>query len=155
MLASTRKHLGLVKNKSDKSKAEFNTHTVDGVAIAATHFVEYRQYHRKKEDGAHWVGSVAITPAQFFVIRRPPYSRRQLHLMLPAKGGVRRKYGGTTTGHGFRKGDLVNSPKGVGYVSGDTQKQISVSDASWRRLGQIAASKIQLIRRSNGLVVVC
>ncbi|MBD2212174.1 RRXRR domain-containing protein [Nostoc linckia FACHB-104] len=153
--ASTRKHLGLVKNKSDKSKAEFNTHTVDGVAIAATHFVEYRQYHRKGEDGAHWVGSVAITPAQFFVIRRPPYSRRQLHLMLPAKGGVRRKYGGTTTGHGFRKGDLVNSPKGVGYVSGDTQKQISVSDASWRRLGQIAASKIQLIRRSNGLVVVC
>jgi len=39
------------------------------------------------------------------------------------------------------------------YVSGDTEKQLSVSDANWKRLGQIAVSKIQLIRRSNGLIV--
>ena len=149
----TRKHLGLTKNKADKSKAEFNTHAVDGVAIAASHFVEYRQYHKAGEDGADWFGSVSITPAPFFVIRRPPYSRRQLHLMVPAKGGVRRKYGGSTTRHGVRKGDLVNSPKGIGYVSGDTEKQISVSEANWKRLGQIASSKVQLIRRSNGLIV--
>ncbi|MDJ0543327.1 MAG: hypothetical protein PX637_03050, partial [Microcystis sp. M53601_WE4] len=58
-----------------------------------------------------------------------------------------------TTRHGFRKGDLVSSPKGIGYVSGDTEKQLSVSDANWKRLGQIAVSKIQLIRRSNGLIV--
>ncbi len=151
--ASTRQHLGLTKNKADKSKAEFNTHAVDGVAIAASHFVEYRQYHKTGEDGSDWFGAVAITPASFFVIRRPPYSRRQLHLMVPAKGNVRRKYGGSTTRHGVRKGDLVNSPKGVGYVSGDTEKQVSVSEADWKRLGQIAASKVQLIRRSNGLIV--
>lgn len=151
--ANTRRHLGLTKNKADKSKAEFNTHAVDGVAIAASHFVEYRQYHKVNESGGDWLGSVAITPALFFVIRRPPYSRRQLHLMVPAKGGVRRKYGGSTTRHGVRKGDLVNSPKGIGYVSGDIEKRISVSDASWKRLGQITASKIQLIRRSNGLIV--
>jgi len=151
--SSTRKHLGLEKNKADKSKAEFATHAVDGVAIAASHFIEYRKYHKAGEDGADWFGSVSITPAPFFVIRRPPYSRRQLHLMVPAKGGIRRKYGGSTTRHGFRKGDLVNSPKRVGYVSGDTEKQVSVSDANWKRLGQIAASKIQLISRSSGLVV--
>lgn len=151
--ALTRKHLGLTKNKADKSKAEFNTHAVDGVAIAASHFVEYRQYHKAGEDGADWLGSVSITPAPFYVIRRPPYSRRQLHLMVPAKGGVRRKYGGSTTRHGFRKGDLVNSPKGIGYVSGDTEKQVSVSNANWKRLGQIASNKVMLIRRSNGLVV--
>jgi len=151
--SSTRKHLGLTKNKSDKSKAEFNTHAVDGVSIAASHFVEFRQYHKHGEDGADWVGFVNITDAPFFVVRRPPYSRRQLHLMVPAKGGLRRKYGGSTTRHNVRKGDLVNSPKGIGYVSGDTEKQISVSDANWKRLGQITASKVSLIRRNNGLVV--
>lgn len=151
--ASTRKHLGLAKNKVDKSKAEFNTHAVDGVALATSHFVQYRQDHKVGEDGADWFGSVSITPAPFYAIRRPPYSRRQLHLMVPAKGGIRRKYGGSTTRHGFRKGDLVNSPKGIGYVSGDTEKQVSVSDCNWKRLGQIAASKITLVRRSNGLVI--
>jgi hypothetical protein len=151
--AQVRHHLGLTKNKADKSKPEFNTHAVDGVAIAASHFVEYRKYHSRDADGARWFGCVSITSAPFFVIRRPPYSRRQLHLMLPAAGGTRRKYGGSTTRHGFRKGDLVNSPKGIGYVSGDTEKQISVSDASWKRLGQVTTKKIALIRRSNGLVV--
>jgi RRXRR protein len=151
--ASTRKHLGLVKNKGDKSKSEFNTHAVDGVAIAASAFVEYRKYHTVGEDGANWFGSVLITPAPLFVIRRPPFSRRQLHLMVPAKGGLRRKYGGSTTRHGFRKGDLVSSPQGIGYVSGDTEKQISVSDANWKRLGQIVANRVTLIRRSTGLIV--
>jgi RRXRR protein len=151
--SNTRKYLGLEKNKADKSKAEFNTHAVDGVAIAASYFVEYRKYHKAGEDGADWFGSVGIMTVPFFVIRRPSYSRRQLHLMLPSIGGVRRKYGGSTTRHGVRKGDLVQSPKGVGYVSGDTEKQISVSNANWKRLGQIAASKIKLIRRSNGLVI--
>ncbi len=44
--------------------------------------------------------------------------------MVFSTGGKRRKYGGSTTGHGFRKGDLVSSPKGIGYVSGDTEKQL-------------------------------
>ncbi|MBE5232411.1 MAG: hypothetical protein INR81_26380, partial [Microcystis aeruginosa PMC 728.11] len=43
--------------------------------------------------------------------------------------------------------------KGIGYISGDTEKKLSVSDTSWKRLGQMAVSKIQLIRRSNGLIV--
>lgn len=151
--SQTRKYLGLTKNKVDKSRPEFNSHAVDGVAIAASHFVKYRKYHRLDMDGADWFGSVCITPAPFFIIRRPPYSRRQLHLMVPTTGGIRRRYGGSTTRHSVRKGDLVQSPKGIGYVSGDTEKQISVSNASWKRLGQIATSKVILIRRSNGLIV--
>jgi RRXRR protein len=151
--AITRTHLGLVKNKADKSKPEFATHAVDGVAIASSYFVEYRKYHRMGVDGGDWFGGVGLTKANFFVIKRPPFSRRQLHLMVPAKGGLRRKYGGSTTRHGLRKGDLVNSLKGVGYVSGETEKQVSVSDANWKRLAQITASKVSLIRRSNGLLV--
>ena len=149
----TRKHLGLTKNKADKSKAEFNTHAVDGVAIAASHFVEYRQYHKAGEDGADWFGSVSIAPAPFYVIRRPPYSRRQLHLMVPAKGGVRRKYGGSTTPFNIRIGDIVKYKDVIGYCSGDTGNSISVSDSNWKRLGRYAASQVELVLRSQRLLV--
>jgi hypothetical protein len=104
--------------------------------------------------GHQWLGKVGLTPAVFQVVSRPPISRRQLHLFQPAKGGDRRAYGGTVTRHhGLRKGDLVNSPKGVGHVSGHTATQISVSDFNWKRLGQIAAKKVSIIRRSTGLIV--
>jgi RRXRR protein len=151
--AITRTHLGLVKNKADKSKPEFSTHAVDGVAIASSYFVQYRKYHCMGLDGGDWFGVVGLTEANLFVVKRPPFSRRQLHLMVPATGGIRRKYGGSTTRHGLRKGDLVNSSKGIGYVSGETEKQVSVSDANWKRLAQITAAKVSLIRRSNGLLV--
>ncbi|NJN62301.1 MAG: hypothetical protein HC795_12940 [Coleofasciculaceae cyanobacterium RL_1_1] len=151
--ASTRNHLGLEKHKANKSKQCFETHAVDGVAIAVSHFVQFKRYHRLGEDGADWSGEVAVTKAPFYVVKRPPYSRRQLHLMVSAKGGNRRKYGGSTTRHGLRKGDLVDSPKGIGYVSGETKTQVSVSDSNWKRLGQIDRKKVSLIRRSNGLVL--
>lgn len=102
-----------------------------------------------------WKGSVTITPAPFCVIRRPPVSRRQLHLMVPAKGGIRRKYKGTVTRHGFRKGDLVKTPNGeIGYCSGDTEKALSISDADWRRLGRFSFKKSQLVQRNTGLIVL-
>lgn len=76
--------------------------------------------------------------------------------MLPAKGGNRRKYGGTTTRHGLRKGDYVQAVKsGVtyqGWCSGDTTKQVSVSDCNWKRIGQFSASKVKLLRRSTKLI---
>jgi hypothetical protein len=148
-----REQLGLQKQKYRKGDAIPATHAVDGIALACSTFIRYESFHSANGHGHHWTGKVTVTPAPFKVIRRPPISRRQLHLMLPSLGGIRRKYGGSTTRHGVRKGDLVNSPSCIGYVSGDTEKQISVSDANWKRLGQITASKIQLIRRSNGLIV--
>ena len=153
--SSLRQHLGLPKNKKDKSLCIPETHAVDGVALASSHFVRYRQLKGKQ---GWWEGSVAITPAPFAVIRRPPISRRQLHLMVPSIGGIRRKYGGTTTRHGFRKGDYVKAEMAgrvvYGWVSGDTERQVSVSDINWKRLGQFSAKKTCLVKRSTGLLVL-
>jgi hypothetical protein len=107
--------------------------------------------------GHCWQGQVNITDAPFFVIRRPPISRRQLHLMRKSKGGNRRKYGGTTTRHNnIRKGDYVEAEKaGIkyqGWCSGDTAKQVSISNADYKRIGQFTASKVKLLRRATGLI---
>ncbi|CCI32018.1 RRXRR domain-containing protein [Microcystis sp. T1-4] len=150
--SNLRKHLRLEKSKN-KAEQSPESHANDGIALACFQFLDYLPFHNSNSHGYDWKGYVKVTNAPFAVIKRPPISRRQLHLMVFSKGGKRRKYGGSTTRHGFRKGDLVSSPKGIGYVSGDTEKQLSVSDTNGQRLGQIAVSKIQLIRRSNGLIV--
>lgn len=150
--SNLRKYLGLEKSK-DKAKQTPESHANDGITLACFQFLDYLPFHTANGHGHEWKGFVQVTDAPFAIVKRPPISRRQLHLMVPSKGGQRRKYGGSTTRHGFRKGDLISSPKGIGYVSGDTEKQLSVSDVNWKRLGQITANKIQLIRRSNGLIV--
>ncbi|AFZ42862.1 hypothetical protein PCC7418_0637 [Halothece sp. PCC 7418] len=148
-----RELLGLEKDKQ-KSNQTPATHAVDGVALASHEFLKYKFL---KGDQGWFEGSVEITNAPFSVIKRPPVSRRQLHLMIPAKGGIRRKYGGTVTRHGFRKGDYVEvERKGIkyrGWVSGDTKTQISVSDFGWKRVGQFSAKKTQLLKRSTNLIV--
>lgn len=153
--SNLRQWLGLEKQKTRKGDAIPATHAVDGVSLAASQFVRYRQLKGKQ---GWWEGSVDITPTLLAVIRRPPISRRQLHLMVPSKSGVRRKYGGTTTRHGLRKGDYVKAEQAgrvyFGWVSGDTEKQVSVSNADWKRLGQFTTKKVQLLQRSTGLIVV-
>jgi hypothetical protein len=155
--AQIRRELGLTKSK-DKSSQTPESHAVDGVALAASEFVQYKSFDSAREHGHQWVGSVQLSTSIFQVIKRPPISRRQLHLFQPAKGGDRRSYGGTVIKHnGLRKGDLVKAEMAgreyIGYVSGDTARQVSVSDSQWKRLGQFTASKVQLIRRSVGLLI--
>jgi len=100
--ANIRTQLGLKKQKHSKGDAIPETHAVDGIALACSAFIKYGIIDRHSMG---WKGKVKVTPTPFAVIRRPPISRRQLHLMVAAKGGKRRKYGGTVTRHGFRKGD--------------------------------------------------
>lgn len=154
--SNLRQHLGLHKQKLNKKEAIPATHAVDGITLAASQFVDYLPFENSQGHGHCWQGKVKITDALFFVIRRPPISRRQLHLMLPSKGGNRRKYGGTTTRHNVRKGDFVEGVKGgikyQGWCSGDTAKQISISNAAWKRVGQFTATKVRLLQRSTGLV---
>ncbi|MEQ9548519.1 MAG: hypothetical protein RIM23_02705 [Coleofasciculus sp. G3-WIS-01] len=150
--SNLRKYLGLpkAKNKAEESPA---AHAVDGICLATSRFMRYRQI---KGRSGTWLGFIEVTPCQFAVISRPPVCRRQLHLMIPSKGGKRRRYGGTVTCHGFRKGDYVKAIKAgityYGYVSGDTKTQVSVSDSNWKRLGQFTAKKVQLLQRNTGLV---
>ncbi|NEO12975.1 MULTISPECIES: RRXRR domain-containing protein [unclassified Moorena] len=154
--ALKREALGLVKDKADKSRLSVNTHAVDGIALAATHFFRRKNYY-------HSNGKLSVprncdvTDATFYVIKRAPISRRQLHLLQFYKGGKRRKYGGTTTSHGFRKGDYVEAVKAGkqarGWVSGETARQVSVSDINWKRIGQFTARKVRLLKRSTGLIV--
>jgi RRXRR protein len=154
--SNLRKYLGLHKEKSDKSLQIPETHAVDAITLACSEFVKYKSWEETKTHGASWIGEVNITESQFTILRRPPISRRQLHLMVPAKGGNRRKYGGTVTKHGLRKGDYVKATQGnktyFGWVSGDTEKQVSVSDQDWKRLGQFSKNKVSLIKRSTGLI---
>lgn len=155
--SNLRKHLGLPKQKLNKKEAIPATHAVDGVTLAASQFIDYLPFENSEGRGHCWQGQVEITDAPFFVIKRPPISRRQLHLMLASKGGNRRKYGGTVTRHnGIRKGDYVEAIKsGIiyrGWCSGDTKNQISVSDSNWKRLAQFTASKVLLLRRATGLI---
>jgi len=148
-----RNKINLFKNKVDKSLTEFNTHAVDGVAIACSHFIEYKKFHKDGFSGGDWFGNVQVTNSIFFVIRRPSYSRRQLHLMVPPKGSVRSKYGGSTTPFGFRKGDLVNSPKGISYVGGCTGNGVYVRDSNWKRFAKVVNTKVILTKRSNNLLI--
>ena len=151
--SNLRQYLGLEKDKSDKSKQTPATHANDGVTLACLIFLKWKEFKGKK---GWWDGKVKLSQATFTVIRRPPVSRRQLHLMVFAKGGKRRKYGGTVTKHGFRKGDFVETErKGIkyrGWVSGDTKTQVSVSDIDWKRLGQFSAKKTKLLKRSTNLI---
>jgi RRXRR protein len=154
--SNLRKYLRLYKEKFDKSLQIPETHAVDAITLACSEFVKYKSCVGTKSHGASWIGKVNITESQFTILRRPPISRRQLHLMVPSIRGIRRKYGGTVTKHGLRKGDYVKATQGnktyFGWVSGDTEKQISVSDQDWKRLGQFSKNKVSRIKRSTGLI---
>lgn len=154
--SQARKGLGLAKDKSNKSRQTVETHANDGIALASFPFRKVKTVYYR--NGKVVTPTIAVvTAASFAVVSRPPISRRQLHLLQFSKGGKRRKYGGTTTRHGFRKGDYVEALKAGqtyrGWVSGDTAKQVSVSDRNWKRIGQFSARKVRLLKRSTGLLV--
>lgn len=151
--AQIRDRLGLIKIKDKKAQTP-QSHATDGIALASSAFIGYEAFCSGRESGHVRTGSVEITPSVFKVIRRPPISRRQLHLFQPAKGGERRKYGGTVTPFNIRKGDLIQYKGVIGFCSGYTGNSISMSDSSWKRLGKFSSKKVELIRRSTGLICV-
>ncbi len=165
-----RTQLGLEKDRVNKSVAKPETHAVDGVTLACGYFIKYVPFTGSNSHGYTHKGSVTVTPSPFKIITRPGavkrgkeygFFRRQLHFEVPDKSGIRKRKGGTITPFGMRIGDLVRAQKAgkvhIGYVSGftDTEKtkNISVCDHTWKRIGQFAPSKVELIRRANGLCI--
>jgi hypothetical protein len=165
-----RTQLGLEKDLVNKSIAKPETHAVDGVTLACAYFIKYVPFTGSNSHGYTHFGSVNVTSSPFKIITRPGavkrgkeygFFRRQLHFEVPDKSGIRKRKGGTITPFGVRVGDLVRAEKAgkvyIGYVGGftDTQKtkKVSVCDYTWKRIGQFAPSKVELIRRNNGLCV--
>ncbi|NEP11625.1 MAG: hypothetical protein F6K14_15710, partial [Symploca sp. SIO2C1] len=60
-----RQWLRLPKDKSDKSKACEQTHSNDGVALAASHFIKWKQWYSASSHGGYWDGEVVVTQAPF------------------------------------------------------------------------------------------
>ncbi|MEQ8971842.1 MAG: RRXRR domain-containing protein [Coleofasciculus sp. C1-SOL-03] len=165
-----RTQLGLEKDKVNKSIAKPETHAVDGVTLACGYFIKYVPFTGSNSHGYTHRGSVNVTSSPFKIITRPGavkrgkeygFFRRQLHFEVPDKSGTRKRKGGTITPFGLRIGDLVRAEKAgkiyIGYVGGFTDtkktKNISVCDYTWKRIGQFAPSKVELIKRNNGLCV--
>jgi hypothetical protein len=100
--ASFRQQLGLVKTKL-KLSSLFSAHCVDSwvlanAALGCRTYVDYEKV-------------IELTNHRF--------TRRQLHVFNPAKGGVRRRVGGTVS-LGLKRGTLVRwKDKGLFFVGGN------------------------------------
>ncbi len=170
--SNLRQWLGLAKDKTNKGNPTPETHSHDGIALAASHFIKWQDWVGNKSRGGHWVGEIQLTRCPFAVISRPQLYRRQLHFENPVKGSPshpehRKRKGGTVTPFGlrrersaerFRSGDKVKAQKAgqsyIGWIGGyvEKQKKVSVYDINWHRIGQFSVSKVQLVKRSTRLL---
>ena len=114
--------LGL-KKTSQKLSEKFEAHCVDSWVLA------------------NWLvgGHTLPENKQILFISPIRLHRRQLHAMVPAKGGKRRPYGSTRS-MGFKRGALVKHLKwGLTYVGGTQKSRISLhSLVDGKRLCKVA-----------------
>ena len=104
-----RDKLGLKKSKN-KLESNFNAHCVDSWSLAWSVIGGATVPDNKK--------LMLITPIRLH--------RRQLHVLQPGKGGIRRPYGSTRS-IGLKRGSLVKHAKhGVAYVGGHMKGKISL-----------------------------
>jgi hypothetical protein len=100
--------LGL-KKLTSKSKPVFETHCIDAWVLAAS-----------------VTGASRPTTKSLYYVVPLHFPRRQLHRCQPSHGGIRRRYGGTSS-LGVKKGTLVHHPRyGLCYVGGTLNKRLSL-----------------------------
>ena len=119
--ANMRKELGLVKTKN-KIEEVFSAHNVDSWVLANSVFMIPQRYPDNER-------IIRFVPLNFY--------RRQLHVLKPAKGEVRKNYGGTLS-LGIVRGTVVKNKKyGLVYVGGASKGRLSIHDmGSGKRLSQ-------------------
>ncbi len=107
--AQERERLGLKKGK-DKLADTFEAHCVDSWTLANLQVGGH--------DAPDHKAMLYLVPMRFH--------RRQLHVLQPAQGNIRKSYGGTLS-MGFKRGAWVRHPKyGVCYVGGTSNERISL-----------------------------
>lgn len=109
-VAEKREELGLVKT-SDKMSETWGAHCVDGWTLTRLAFE---------------AGAAQPTDTTLLCVAPIRLHRRQLHMLQPAKGGVRKSYGGARS-CGFTRGAYVAHPRhGTCYVGGTMSGRISL-----------------------------
>lgn len=109
-----REKLGL-KKSYNKLSDSFSAHCVDSWALAQS---SVGGDHKAINQEMLLVDSIRL-------------HRRQLHALQPARGGIRRSYGGTRS-MGFKRGSYVKHLKyGVCFVGGMSNGRISLHSMAW------------------------
>lgn len=99
-----------LKKSSSKLAERFDAHCVDSWVLA----------------NALVNGPLQPDNTTLLLITPLRFHRRQLHALQPAKGGIRREYGGTRS-LGLKRGSLVKHKKyGICFVGGTSKGRISV-----------------------------
>lgn len=154
---SVRRQILHLEKDNEKEKQVPETHAVDAIALASQTFLKYKWL---KGDQGWFEGNVEVTNAPFSVIKRPPYNRRQLHTMIPKKGGIRKRHGGTSDPQkrGFYKGDFVEyqgKTKLRGWVSGFEKDVIKIADFNWKSVKRATHKKIKKLKPDCKLLIKC
>jgi len=164
--SNLRQWLKLTQDKSDKLKAVEETHNNDGVALAASHFIKWKEWRSNKARGGNWEGEVSVTSALFKVIAKPNIYRCQLHFEntnshKPNPTQYRKRKGGTIAPLVFvlvmhvqaqKTGQIYKGWIG-GYTKTAKSKNVSVYDYNWRRMGQFSPNKVKLLKHSTKFLV--
>jgi RRXRR protein len=109
-----------LKKSKNKMSSDFSAHCVDSWVLANS----VVGGHNKPDN----TEVMCIRPLRFY--------RRQLHMFCPAKGGKRRRHGGTIS-MGLKRGSFVKHEKyGICYVGGTMNNRISLNNMNGERLSQ-------------------
>ena len=114
---SHRKLYGYEKT-SDKLSEKFEAHCVDSFSLC------------EMVDG----GQLKLSSTKIYHLTFLEFHRRQLHVLVPAKNGIRKTYGGTRS-LGLTRGTLVKHHKkyGLSYVGGSMNDRISLHNTNTKQ----------------------